>query len=57
MTTCLIPMVMDHNPALPNILSSIHKYKHLLKLDPALKKLVELQAVRKREKPLPVPES
>ena len=38
-TTCLIPMVMDQNPALTNMGSIIHKYKHLLNLDPALKKL------------------
>ena len=39
-TICLIPMVMDQNPALPNMGSIIHRYKHLLNLDPALKKLV-----------------
>ena len=44
-TTCLIPMVMDQNPALPNMGSIIHKYKHLLNLDPALKKLVRADSV------------
>ena len=43
--TCLIPMVMDQNPALPNMGSIIHKYKHLLDLDPALKKLVRADSV------------
>ena len=33
-------MVMDQNPALPNMGSIIHKFKHHLNLDPALKKLV-----------------
>jgi len=44
-TTCLIPMVMDQNPALPNMGSIIHKYKHLLNLDPRLKKLVRADSV------------
>ena len=44
-TTCLIPMVMDQNPALPNMGSIIHKHKHLLNLDPALKKLVRADSV------------
>ena len=44
-TTCLIPKVMDQNPALPNMWSIIHKYKHLLNLDPALKKLVRADSV------------
>ena len=44
-TTCLIPMVMDQNPALPNMGGIIHKYKHLLNLDPALKKLVRADSV------------
>ena len=44
-TTCLIPMVMDQNPALPNMGSIIHKYKHLLNLDPALKKLVRADSI------------
>ena len=44
-TTCLIPMVMDQNPALPNMGSIIHRYKHLLNLDPALKKLVRPESV------------
>ena len=44
-TTCLIPMVMDQNPALPNMGSNIHKYKQLLNLDPALKKLVRADSV------------
>ena len=40
-STCLIPMLMDQNPAFPNIISIIHEHlKHLLNLDPALKKLV-----------------
>ena len=38
-------MVMDQNPALPNMGSIIHKYKHLLNLDPALKKLVRADSV------------
>ena len=44
-TTCLIPMAMDQNPALPNIGSIIDRYKHLLNLDPALKKLVRPESV------------
>ena len=44
-TTCLISMVMDQNPALPNMGSIIHKYKHLLNLDSALKKLVRADSV------------
>ena len=44
-TTCLIPMVMDHNPALPNMGSIIHRYKHLLSLDPALKTLIRPDSV------------
>ena len=44
-TTCLIPMAMDQNPALPNMGSIMHKYKHLLNLDPALKKLVRADSV------------
>ena len=44
-TTCLLPMVMDQNPALPNMGSIIHRYKHLLNLDPALKKLVRPESV------------
>ena len=47
-TTCSIPMVnmvMDQNPALLNMGSIINKYKHLLNLDPALKKLVRADSV------------
>ena len=39
-TTGLIPMVMDHNPALPNMGSIIYRHKHLLNLDPDLSTLV-----------------
>ena len=44
-TTGLIPMVMEHNPALPNMGSIIYKHKHLLKLDPGLSKLVRPDCV------------
>ena len=37
--TCLLPMAIDQNPAFPNMGSIIHRYKHLHKPDPALKKL------------------
>ena len=36
---------MDQNPALPNMRSIIHMYKHLLNLDLALKKLVRADSV------------
>ena len=38
-------MAVDQNPALLNMGSIIHKYKHLLNLDPALKKLVHADSV------------
>ena len=44
-TSTMIPMVMDHNPALPNMGSIIHKYKHLLSLDPGLSSLVRPECV------------
>ncbi len=40
-----IPMVMDHNPALPNMGSIIHRHKHLLSLDPDLSSLVRPDGV------------
>ena len=36
---------MDNNPALPNMGSIIHKHKHLLDLDPELKKHVNKESV------------
>ena len=44
-TTSMIPMVMDHNPALPNMGSIIHRHKHLLNLDPGLSSLVRSDCV------------
>ena len=40
-----VPLVMDNNPALPNMGSIIHKHKHLLDLDPELKKHVNKASV------------
>ena len=38
-------MVIDQNPALPNMGSIIHRYKHLLNVDPSLKTLVRPESV------------
>ena len=38
-------MAVDQNPALLNMGRIIHKHKHLLNLDPALKKLVHADSV------------
>lgn len=35
-----LPLVMDNNPALPNMGNIIHRHKHLLDLDPDVKKHV-----------------
>ena len=43
--TGMIPMVMDHNPALPNMGSIIHKHKHILQLDPGLAGLIPSDCV------------
>ena len=40
-----VPLVMDNNSALPNMGSIIHKHKHLLDLDPELKKHVNKASV------------
>ena len=40
-----VPLVMDNNPALPNMGSIIHNHKHLLDLDPELKKHVNKASV------------
>ena len=42
---CNIPLVIDNNPALPNMGRIIHKHKHLLNLDPVLKSQIPQDAM------------
>ena len=39
------PLVVDFNPALPNMTSIINKYKYLLQLDPELTKIIPTKSV------------